>query len=159
MFLDKIKKRKNKIGENPTNFNKSTSSNQGQTEKKLTIEAVEGALKKPHKTEDKIFLLHVAGDAYNCGDIGAEKDFKKSAQYYKEAADLGDVECLCLYGKTLIMDYCGNDEMLFSIGVLKVCQSYQKGYEPAKETLQYLIDNIFVELNSIDDLLELSKTL
>ncbi len=129
--------------------------------KKLTIEAVENALLKSQKPEDRILLLKVAGDAYASGDIGALKDSKKAIEKYKEAADLGSAECEHAMGVTYIYEYWGlpgdDAEFNFSLGVMYVCQSYKKGYVPAGDTLQYLIDNgVFPNCNSIQDLLDLS---
>lgn len=129
--------------------------------KELTIEAVENALLKSHKPEDRILLLKVAGDAYASGNIGAPKDSKKAIDKYKEAADLGSAECEHAMGATYIYEYWGlpgNDaELNFSLGVMYVCQSYKKGYVPAGDTLQYLIDSkVFPQCRTIEDLLDLS---
>lgn len=131
--------------------------NMQQPEKKLTIEAVERALQKAHKTEDKILLLKVAGDAYSTGDIGANKDHEKAIKFYQMAEDLGSVECQHCCGVEYISAYFGEDQMLFSLGVAKVCDSYKKGFEPARDTLQYLIDSdIFPSCKTVQDLMNLS---
>lgn len=135
--------------------------NESGKKKKLTIEAVENALLKNHKTEDRILLLKVAGDAYASGDIGAPKDSEKAIEKYKEAADLGSAECEHAMGVTYIYENWGEPgddaEFNFSLGVMYVCQSYKKGYVPAGDTLQYLIDSkVFPSCNSIEDLLDLS---
>lgn len=128
--------------------------------KELTIEAVENALLKNHKSEDRIVLLKVAGDAYSSGDIGAPKDSKKAIEKYKEAVDLGSAECEHSMGVIYIDEYWGKPgddaEFKFSLGVMHICQSYKRGYVPAGDTLQYLIDSkIFPRCKTIQDLLDL----
>ena len=132
--------------------------------KELTIEAVEVALLKATKPEDRILLLKIAGDAYASGDIGATKDALKAIQKYKEAADLGSIECEHLMGVTYIYTYWGmpgdEAEINFSLGVAHVCWSYKKGYTPAGETLQYLLDQgVFPSCKTIADLLDLSTVI
>lgn len=132
-----------------------------QRKKQLTIEAVENALLKDHKVEDRITLLKVAGDAYATGDIGAPKDAQKAIANYREAADLGSIECKHQMGVIYINTYCeepGEDaEFNFSLGVMYVCESYKQGYVPAGDTLQYLLDNkVFPNCHSIKDILDLS---
>lgn len=126
--------------------------------KELTIAAVEQALQKAENPEDKILLLKVAGDAYASGDIGAVQSYDKAIEYYQAAADLGSLECLHSVGTTYISAYWGVDQMLFSIGVAKVCDSYKKGYASARDTLQYLVDSdVFPNCKSVEDLLSLSE--
>ena len=132
--------------------------------KELTIEAVENALLKDHKVEDRITLLKVAGDAYASGDIGAPKDAQKAIAKYREAADLGSAECKHQMGVTYIYEYWGEPgddaEFNFSLGVMYVCQSYKDGYVPAGDTLQFLLDKrVFPSCNSIQDLLNLSTVI
>lgn len=155
-------KRKNKSNKND-NLQPATSvgtANMQQPEKKLSIEAVERALLKDHKIEDKILLLKIAGSAYSTGDIGAKKDYEKAIEFYQKAADLGSVECLHSCGVEYISAYMGEDQMLFSLGVAKVCDSYKMGFEPARDTLQYLIDSeIFPSCKTVQDLLNLSDVI
>lgn len=130
--------------------------------KELTIEAVENALLKNHKTEDRITLLKVAGDAYASGDIGAPKDSKRAIEKYKEAMELGSVECEHAIGVTYIYEYCeANDEdadFYFSLGIAHVCWSYKKGYAPARDTLQFILDKgTFPNCRTIEDILKLSE--
>lgn len=145
--------------ESNNNFSNNTESTP--KKKELTIEAVENALLKNHKPEDRIVLLKVAGDAYASGDIGAPKDAQKAIEKYKEAANLGSVECEHAMGVTYIYEYWGEPgddaEFNFSLGVMHVCESYKKGHVPAGDTLQFLIDKgVFPSCKSIQDLLDLS---
>lgn len=130
--------------------------------KELTIMAVENAILKTEKAEDKIKLLKVAGDAYASGNFGAPQDYKKAIEKYKAATDLGSAECQHSLGTTYVMeafDAEGEDaDLLFSLGLTHVCWSYKKGYTPAKDTLQYFIDKgVFPNCNTVEDLLALSE--
>ena len=128
--------------------------------KELTISAVEKAILKAEKTKDKILLLQMAGDAYALGNIGAKQDYKKAIEKYKAATELGSAECEHSLGLTYAMeafDEPGEEgEWLTAAGVLHVAQSYKKGYEPARDTLQSFLDQgLFPNFRTIDDLLDL----
>lgn len=130
--------------------------------KELTISAVENAILKAEKTEDKILLLKIAGDAYASGDIGAPQDYKKAIEKYKAATDLGSAECEHSLGTSYIIEYSDSTDedadLLFSLGVGHVCWSYKKGYIPARDTLQYLLDKgTFPNCKTVEDLLALSE--
>lgn len=136
--------------------NQTTNVETGSSNKEPDIALIEQALQKPHSNDDRICLLKVAGDAYAQGLFKAEKDEKKAASYYKEAADLGSLECQCEYGRMLITNEDG-DDMLFSVGVMKVCDCYKKGYTPAKEVLQTLLElDVFPNCKTVDDILAIA---
>ena len=141
-----------------------TNENSSSKQKKLTISAVENALLKAVKTEDKILLLKIAGDAYASGENGAQQDYQKAIEKYKMAVDLGSAECEHSLGTTYIMEsFDAKDEdakLIFSAGVNHVICSYKKGYEPARDTLQYIIDDgTFANCKTVEDLLKLSETI
>lgn len=134
--------------------------NTNKKRKKLTIDMVEDALTKITNAEDRILFLKTAGDAYAFGDIGAPRDSEKAIAKYKEAADLGSAECEHAMGVIYIDEYWGKPgddaEFKFSFGVIHVCSSYKKGYVPAGDTLQYLIDSkVYPRCKTIQDLLDL----
>lgn len=119
------------------------------------VALIENALKKPHSTEDRIKLLKAAGDAYFNGYFSAPQDYVKAAEFYKEGAELGNLSCLHDMGLSYILAYWGKDKVLFSHGVVKVAESYKKGFPQAKETLQYLLDNnMFPDCKTTDELVE-----
>ncbi len=155
-------KKKNNLSESVSNSNQSDKNIEQPQKKELTIEAVEKAILKAQKTEDKILLLKLAGDAYSSGDIGAPKNIDKAIQKYKEGIELGSAECEHSMGKLYILENCEaeNDEsdLLFSLGVTIVCESYKHGYAPARETLQYLLDSgVFPNFRTVEDLLDFAN--
>lgn len=127
-------------------------------ENKVHISTIENALNKEHKIEDKIRLLKAAGDAYFNGVLGAQQDYEKAYKYYKEAADLGDIECLHNAGAAQTILYLGKDEILFSFGLMQVIESYKKGYDPARNTLQFVLDTgIFPNFKSVEELIRFNE--
>lgn len=128
-----------------------------QTEPKSRIQKIEEALSKPQKNEDRISLLNATAFAYENGEFGAVQDFKRAAAYYRQGGELGDLGCECNYGRLLIADE-ESDDMQFSIGIVKVCDCYKKGYAPAKDILQNILDaQIFPNCQTIEDILGLCE--
>lgn len=160
MFFMSRKKNQNKT--NISQHNETNNDTEFQKKKELTIEAVENALHKVEKIEDKIFLLKIAGDAYSSGDIGATKNIQKAIEKYRDGMDLGSAECEHAMGVTYIYEYCESDDenadFYFSLGITHVCWSYKKGYTPAKDTLQFILDKgTFPNCRTIEDILELCE--
>lgn len=134
-------------------FRKNNKSNTKSESKKHTIKDVEASLGKPHPTDERIMMLKAIGFAYQEGIRGAVIDLDKSYDYYNQAAELGDAEALCKAGEVLTIKYAGVDEMHFALGVLKICQSLNNGYQPARNTLQFIVDEkIFDDCNTVEDL-------
>lgn len=129
-----------------------------QADSKSKIQKIEEALSKPQKNEDRISLLNAAAFAYENGEFGATQNLKKAAEYYQKGDEMGDLGCRCNYGRLLIMNQEG-DDMLFSIGIVKVCDCYKQGHVPAKDILQLILDaQLFPNCQTIEDLISLAES-
>ena len=128
------------------------------------------------KAKDRILFLKCLADSYiyhfiNSPEYDNAKDYielvkramptiEKALSYYYEASELGSNECLYEHGKGLSVFYRPFDNDKFVTGVIELCQSYVRGCEKARDTLQQLVDDqVFKNCNSVEDILKLCQVI
>lgn len=119
------------------------------------ISDLERAIELQPDPEKRAAMCLAAGDAYERGTHGADVDVEKACDFYGIGADLGNIQCLYRRGMLLITTFWGENKELFSSGVYDVANCYSQGYEPARETLQKLLDSdLFPKIKSVDALIK-----